>query len=75
VPERPPGGDARTPDGFTHGPPPSAPARLGDARGRLDAVPVTGQDGPISTPMNAAGHDVTALLHAKTAGDTGPAIS
>ena len=26
--------------------------------------------GPISTPMNAAGHDVTALLQAWTAGDT-----
>src|SRR5215510_827109 len=53
--EWPPPGHARSPQNVPHA---------------LDAEPTPRHDVTASTPMKASGHDVTALLHAWTAGDT-----
>ena len=50
-------------------PPPDDARTLRTFTQRLDGVPATRQDVAVSTPMKA-GHDVTALLQAWTAGDT-----
>jgi hypothetical protein len=55
VAEQPPPEDARTPRTFTHA---------------LTRYELRGNDVVAFQPMTPAGHDVTALLQARTAGDT-----